>query len=223
MRYLFNYLAQTVDHGIYFWRKDINTELQAGEIPKVQLDDHPKADENIEDKSHIMRGDVDSDWAGDNLHRRSISGYILTLAGAAIYYKSKFQDCISLSSTEAEFQAACEAAKSIMYVRSILEEIGLEQEDASTLFIDNNGALLMANAKQPTKRTRHMDIKHFKIQEWVEMYLLTMKRIDTSDNRSDVMTKALTPKLFYRHMDRVMGRFIPKYVESALREARTNV
>ena len=79
----------------------------------------------------------------------------------------------------------------------------------------------MADAKQPTKRTRHMDIKHFKIQEWVEMDLITMKRIHTSDNRSDVFTKALTPKLFYRHMDRVMGRTIPKYAQNALEEERT--
>ena len=220
VREIFNYLAQTVDDGIYFWRDKPNDALPVGPMPRIQRDDHPTADENIEDESDQLRGDVDSDWAGDNKHRRSISGYALTLAGASIYYKSKFQECISLSSTEAEFQAACEAAKSILYVRSILQEIGLEQEDASTLYIDNNGALLMADAKQPTKRTRHMDIKHFKIQEWVEMDLITMKRVHTADNRSDVFTKALTPKLFYRHMDRIMGRIIPSFAQDALMISR---
>ena len=220
VREIFNYLAQTADEGIYFWRDKANDNLPIGPTPRIHRDDHPTADENIEDEGDQLRGDVDSDWAGDNKHRRSITGYALTIAGAAVYYKSKFQDCISLSSTEAEFQAACEAAKSILYVRSILQEIGLEQEDASTLYIDNNGALLMADAKQPTKRTRHMDIKHFKIQEWVEMDLITMKRVHTSDNRSDVLTKALTPKLFYRHMDRIMGRIIPSYAQHALEESR---
>ena len=220
VREIFNYLAQTKDEGIYFWRDKANPHLPVGPTPRIHRDDHPTADENIEDEPDQLRGDVDSDWAGDNKHRRSITGYTLTMAGAALYYKSKFQDCISLSSTEAEFQAACEAAKSILYVRSILQEIGLEQEDATTLYIDNNGALLMADAKQPTKRTRHMDIKHFKIQEWVEMDLITMKRVHTSDNRSDVFTKALTPKLFYRHMDRVMGRIIPPYAHHALMESR---
>ena len=220
VREIFNYLAQTMDDGLYFWRSKPNKYLPVGPVPRVHRDDHPTADENIDDESDQLRGDVDSDWAGDNKHRRSISGYTLTIAGAAVFYKSKFQECISLSSTEAEFQAACEAAKSILYVRSILQEIGLEQEDASTLYIDNNGALLMADAKQPTKRTRHMDIKHFKIQEWVEMDLIAMKRVHTSDNRSDVFTKALTPKLFYRHMDRVMGRIIPLYAQNAMMEER---
>ena len=50
-----------------------------------------------------------------------------------------------MSSTEAEFSAACDAAKSILYVRSILEELQVSQHHATTLFIDNNGALMMGN------------------------------------------------------------------------------
>ena len=66
-----------------------------------------------------------------------------------------------MSSTEAEFTAACDAAKAILYIRSILDEINISQDEATTLYIDNNGALLMANAQQPTRQTHHMDIKHF--------------------------------------------------------------
>ena len=40
----------------------------------------------------------------------------------------------------------------------------------------------MANAQRPTKRTRHMDIKYFTIQQWVAEDLLCLKRIDTLDN-----------------------------------------
>jgi hypothetical protein len=46
-----------------------------------------------------------------------------------------------LSTTEAEFLAACDAGKSILYVRSILDKIGLPQQEATILFIDNNGVL----------------------------------------------------------------------------------
>ena len=64
----------------------------------------------------------------------------------------KFQDTIALSSTESEFTVAC---KAILYVRSILDEIGIPQNEATTLFIDNNGTLLMGNTQQPTRRTCH--------------------------------------------------------------------
>ena len=102
-----------------------------------------------------------------------------------------------MSSTEAEFTAACDAAKAILYIRSILDKINISQDEATTLYIDNNGALLMANAQQPTRRTRHMDIKHFALLDWVERDLVVMKRINTTDNYADSMTKSLGRQLHY--------------------------
>jgi hypothetical protein len=63
----------------------------------------------------------------------------------------------------------------------------------------------MANASQPTKRTRHMDIRHFAIQEWVENDLIQLKRVDTTVNLSDTLTKPLQRILFYRHLDALMA------------------
>ena len=136
----------------------------------------------------------------------------MKMAGGVVYYKTRFQPTVALSSTEAEFIAACDAAKTILYVRSILEDVGIEQNKATTLFEDNQGALLMANAGQPTKRTRHMDTKYFAIQHWVDTDLINLLRICTSDNESGAMTKNLPRTLFYRHQDYLMGRVIPEYV-----------
>jgi hypothetical protein len=84
----------------------------------------------------------------------------LRIAGGTVLYKTKYQDTVALSSTEAEFTAAAEASKYILYVRSILDQLGIPQDAATpVLYKDNQGALLLTNAQQPTKRTRHMDIK----------------------------------------------------------------
>ena len=163
-----------------------------------------------------MFGAVDSDYAGDTEHRKSVTGIVLKLAGGSIFYKTRYQECNALSSTEAEFTAAADAGKHILYVRSILEDIGIPQHEATVLFEDNQGALLMANAQQPTKRTRHMDTKHFVLQEWVEKDLIDMKRISTNDNYADVMTKATGRVLFYRHMNYILGKIIPQYVYDKL-------
>ena len=56
-----------------------------------------------------------------------------------------------------------------------------------------------------------MDTKYFALQQWVEQDLLTLKRISTSDNEADAMTKNLARTLFYRHQDYIMGRVIPDY------------
>ena len=55
-----------------------------------------------------------------------------------------------MSSTETEVTAACNSGKAILYVRLILDEINIPQEEATSLFINNNRALMMANAQQPT-------------------------------------------------------------------------
>ena len=54
----------------------------------------------------------------------------------------------------------------------------------------------MANAGQPTKRTRHMDIKHIALQQWVEQDSLLLKRVVTTDNESDLLTNNLSRTLF---------------------------
>jgi hypothetical protein len=173
--------------------------------------DHSASNERKQDQPRTLFGAVDSDYAGDNSHRKSVSGIIIKIAGGTMLYKTQYQAMIALSTTEAEFTAACEAGKYILYVRSILQEIGLAQNHATVLFEDNQGALLMANAQRPTKRTRHMDVKHFVIQQWIAEDLLTMKRISTNDNYADVLTKATGKTLFYRHTDFIQGYVKPEY------------
>ena len=67
----------------------------------------------------------------------------------------------------------------------------------------------MANAQQPTRKTRHMEIKHFALLDWVEQDLLILQHVPTSQNVADAMTKPLEKTLFYRHFDTYMGHRIP--------------
>jgi hypothetical protein len=114
------------------------------------------------------------------------------LAGGVIVYKSKYhQPTIALLSTEAEFTAASEAGKTTLYLRSILHELGFSQYLPTLLYKDNTGALHMAKAQQPTRRTRHMDTKYFALQDWVEHDQIDVTQIGTANNISDAFTKAL--------------------------------
>ena len=149
---------------------------------------------------------VDADWGNDKVHRRSITGMAHMMAGGVIAYKSKYQATVALSSTEAEFTAAAEAGKTILYLRSILCELGYQQYKPTTLYIDNHGALFMANAEQPTRRTRHMDTKTFALQDWTKEEKLILKEVDTKDNAADHFTKALGRIKFYEQTDIIMGR-----------------
>jgi hypothetical protein len=213
---IYRYLWATRDDGIHYWRKEPRYDLPFHKHPEVKTDNNyseHEIHERRQEQHSVMFGAVDSDYAGDTKHRRSVTGIILRIAGGTVLYKTKFQDTHALSSTEAEFTAAVEAGKYILYIRSILDQIGLPQQNATVLFEDNQGALLMANAQQPTKRTRHIDIKHFAIQDWVKEDLLQLRRIDTSDNYADVMTKATGRILYYRHNNYILGKIVPLYVK----------
>jgi deoxyuridine 5'-triphosphate nucleotidohydrolase len=212
---LYIYLKATKHEGIYFWRQKHRHDLPTGEIPTCNNTplEIPLCEQKQQHKADILHGAVDSDHAGDTTHRKSVTGTIHRIAGGTVLYKTRYQDVIATSSTEAEFLAAVEAGKQSLYLRTILEEIGIEQHQATVLYEDNQGALLMANAQQPTKRSRHMDIRSFALQDWVEKDLIVLHRIPTSDNYADAMTKALPRTLFYRHMNYIQGKYIPEYAK----------
>ena len=164
-RQLMKYLALTKSRGITYWRDACvphlpeHTPDQRVSRSKV-IDSIPESDQPREPHAY-----VDSDWGGDRSHRRSVTGLLVLLAGGAIAFKSKCQNSIALSSTEAEFTAAAEAGKTILYIRSILRELGFDNHAPTLLYQNNMGAVFIATADQPTKRTWHIDTKMFAIQD----------------------------------------------------------
>ena len=161
---IYNYLHKTPEEGKYFWISVPRTDMEADPLPSCPHINNYESQTREQHNSSEFRATVHSDYAGDTSHRRSVTGISVKLAGGCVYYKTRFQPNIALIITEAEFIAACDAAKVILYIRSILDDIGISQDAATTLFEDNQGALLMANFGQPTKRTRHMDTKYFALQ-----------------------------------------------------------
>ena len=103
----------------------------------------------------------------------------------------------------------------ILFVRSILWDLGISQSAIMLLYEDNDACTAitaMANAQKSTSRTRHMDIKNFALSEWVEQDLLKLERVHTSLNMSDHFTKQLGPTLFHRHINYILAHVPPTYL-----------
>jgi hypothetical protein len=169
------------------------------------LDDRPDHDTSIA----VAYGDLD--WATCVKTRQSFSEICVQLTGGTIAYKTKFQPTVALSSTEAEFMAACNVGRMSLFIRSILRDLDIPQEAATIAYEDNDGCTAMGNAQKPTARMRHIDIKYFALCDWVERDLIRLERIDTSINISDHLTKSLTRILFHRHADYLLGHIPSKY------------
>lgn len=84
---------------------------------------------------------------------------------AHVVYKARFQPTISQSLIEAEYIAAVEAEEVGLYLRSMLDDLGIAQDSTTPLYEGNNAAIVMANASRPTHRIRHMDIKYFALMD----------------------------------------------------------
>ncbi|GJW04000.1 retrovirus-related pol polyprotein from transposon TNT 1-94 [Tanacetum coccineum] len=76
----------------------------------------------------IVKGYVDSDYAGDLDGSKSTTGYVFTLCGGTVSWVSKLQSVVAMSTTEAEYVAAAQASKEAVWLKMLLEEHGYEQE-----------------------------------------------------------------------------------------------
>jgi len=66
---------------------------------------------------------ADSDWAGNKNDRKSTGGYVFLLCGGAISWKTRKQDVVATSSTQAEYVTLTEAAKEAVWLRRLLIEL----------------------------------------------------------------------------------------------------
>jgi hypothetical protein len=143
----------------------------------------------------IVKGYVDSDFAGDLDKRRSTTGYVFTLAGGAVIWLSKLQSVVAISTTEAEYMAATQACKEAIWIQRLMEELGHSQQQI-VVYCDSQSALHIARNPVFHSRTKHIDVQYHFVREVVEKGSVDMQKIHTKDNLADVMTKSINADKF---------------------------
>jgi hypothetical protein len=145
----------------------------------------------------------DADWASDS-DRKSISGYVLTLAGGAVAWSSKKQTTVALSTAEAEYVAATHCAKQVIWHRSLLNEAEIPLPSTSTIFSDNQAAVSIAHHPEHHARTKHINIAYHFLRDLVQNGTLNLVYINTEYNLADIFTKSL-PKAVHQDLTYEIG------------------
>ena len=125
------------------------------------------------------------------MDRKSISGYVVTIAGGAVAWSSKKQSTVAPSTPEAEYIAAAHAAKQVLWHRSLITELNFPLSTPSTIFSDNQSAIAIAHHPEFHARTKHIDIAFHFLRDHVQKGTIDLSYINTDFNIADIFTKPL--------------------------------
>ena len=135
-----------------------------------------------------LAGHADASWET----RNSTSGWVVHWQSAAVYWGSRKQHSVALSSCEAEIIALSEAAKDVIYLRKFLKGIdGALVDGPTSLATDSQSARDVSYNPQHHDRMKHVARRHFFIRDMVESFEITVPFVRTHDNIADFLTKGM--------------------------------
>jgi hypothetical protein len=138
-----------------------------------------------------LHGYSDSSLGDQTDDRHSTSGYVFLLGDGAVGWSSQKQKTVAQNTTEAEYMAMADAANQAAWYHSFLEELGYTMEDPIPLHGDNKGAIDLALNPVTGRRSKHIEIKHHVIREYVERSTITLEHTPTAEMLADGFTKPL--------------------------------
>jgi transposase InsO family protein len=145
----------------------------------------------------------DASFGDDEFDRKSTSGYLIRLFGNLVHYKTRKQTLVTQSSTEAEYVALAEACRDLIWIKSMLKELGIEPKE-SVIHEDNLQTINIVRGQTNPKRTRHIDTKYHFVKDLAEKKIISLKYIETQRQVADLLTKAkdsTTFKALYENLN----------------------
>ncbi|KAJ9566357.1 hypothetical protein OSB04_002323 [Centaurea solstitialis] len=136
---------------------------------------------------------TDSDHAGCKLNRKSTSGACQFLGDKLVSWSSRKQNCVSLSTAEAEYVAAAACCSQVLWMKTQLADFGYTMQRIP-IYCDSKSAIqITANSVQHS-RTKHIDIRYHFIKDHVEKGNVELYFVESDYQLADLFTKPFDEK-----------------------------
>ena len=144
-----------------------------------------------------LEGYCDANWVTDNDEVSSTSGYVFTLCGGAISWKSSKQTCIARSTMESEFIALDLAGQEAEWLRSLLADLPLwgHKAPSISLHCDSQSAICVANNNAYNGKKRHIRIRHEAVRQLITNGVICLEFVRSERNLADPLTKGLNRRM----------------------------
>ena len=154
-----------------------------------------------------------TDAADDIDTARSRSGYVAMYGGCPIFWKSKLQSIIALSSTEAEYVSLSTTMRDVIPIMDILKEMNTfgfkihspKPKLYCKVFEDNSGAIEIATNEKFRPRTKHINVRYHHFRSYVNNGTIKILPIQSHDQRADILTKPTNAPTLMRHRKSILG------------------
>ena len=135
---------------------------------------------------------TDSDWASDQVTRKSTSGAVIMAEGMRLHAHSRGQASVALSSCEAEVMAASEGIKEALLLQEVLMFVGLGHYEIE-IKVDSSAAHAFFH-RRGVGRMKHIDSRILWLQDLIAAGGVRLKKIPRTQNLADMLTHTPSAK-----------------------------
>ena len=139
---------------------------------------------------------ADSDWARCPTSRKSVTGFCVLLGSSLICWKSKKQNTVSRSSTEAEYRALASLTCELQWLQFLLQDLMIFLPQPASVYCDSKSAIYLAHNPAFHERSKHIELDCHVVREKINSKLIHLLPISTKDQLADAFTKPLHYPIF---------------------------
>ena len=132
--------------------------------------------------------------------------YVVTFSNFPLLWVSKLQTEIALSTLHSECVALSHSVRELIPLKSLIKEVienlgidsgKLKFVSSSTIYEDNNGAIVVATSPIMTPTSKHISVKYYWFSQHVGKEFVIWK-IKSENQKADIFTKGLQGQIFVR-------------------------